>query len=171
MKTGDLSYGAFIRNTRGLYKDFLNWFWNIWGFFASEIAETAILGGGKMAKKKRHISIIAVILILTILLIVFFVVVRGGDGCSVGRYLEASNGNGMVVLGNASVQMSNQTKRNLFDALDTGDKILVIHDGVDTAYPGRTGVYAILKLEDGNIDDIPPAVVNSLIELGWLTAR
>ena len=121
-----------------------------------------------MAKKKRHISIIAVILILTILLIV---VVRGGYGCSVGRYLEASNGNGMVVLGNAPVQMSNQTKRNLFDALDTGDKILVIHDGVDTAYPGRTGVYAILKLEDGNIDDIPLAVVNSLIELGWLTAR
>ena len=77
----------------------------------------------------------------------------------------------MIILENSPVQMSNQTNWDLFDGLATGDKILVIHDGMDQSYPGRTGVYVILKLSNGSADDIPQTVVNSLIELGWLAAQ
>ena len=125
-----------------------------------------------MTKRRRRVLIIAVILVLALFLIIaFFAAVRRGYGCSVGCYLEASDGSGMVILENAPVQMCNQTNWDLFDGLATGDKILVIHDGFDTSYPGRTGVYAILKLGDGDRDDIPPAVIDSLIELGWLTTQ
>ena len=124
-----------------------------------------------MAKKKRFIPIIAAILIAALFIIGFFAAVRRGYSCSIGRYLEASNGTGMIILENSPVQMSNQTNWDLFDGLATGDKILVIHDGMDQSYPGRTGVYAVLKLGDGDIDDISPAVVDSLTELGWLTAQ
>ncbi len=121
-----------------------------------------------MAKKKRLVPIIAVISISVLFVIGFFLFGIRGYGCSVGRYLEASDGSSMVVVDNEPVQMSNQTNWKLFDGLDTGDKIWVVHDGMENYYPGRTGVYAILKLSDGNIDDIPQTVVNQLAELGWL---
>ena len=124
-----------------------------------------------MAKKKRFIPIIAAILIAALFIIGFFAAVRRGYSCSIGRYLEASNGAGMIILENSPVEMSNQTNWDLFDGLATGDKILVIHDGMDQSYPGRTGVYVILKLSNGSADDIPQTVVNSLIELGWLAAQ
>lgn len=125
-----------------------------------------------MAKRERRVPIITVILVLAPFLIIgFFAAVRSGYGCSVGRYLEASDRSGMVILGNAPVQMSNQTEWDLLAGLATGDKILVIHDGMDQSYPGRTGVYAVWKLGDGDRDDIPPTVVDSLIELGWLAAQ
>ena len=124
-----------------------------------------------MARKKRLIPIIAIILLAALLVMGFFAAVERGYSVSVGRYLEASNGTDMVILENAPVEMSSQTNLDLFDGLATGDKILVLHDGMDQSYPGRTGVYAILKLGDGNRGDIPPAVVDSLTELGWLTAQ
>lgn len=124
-----------------------------------------------MAKKKRLIPVLVIILIFVLLIVGFFASVRRGYCCSVGRYLETSNGTGMVVLENSPVEMCNQTNWDLFGGLTTGDKILVIHDGMDLSYPGRTGVYAVLKLSNGNADDIPPTVVNSLIELGWLTTQ
>ena len=123
-----------------------------------------------MARKKRLIPIIAVILLAALLSMGFFAAVRSGYSVSAGRYLEASNGADVVILENAPVEMSSQTNRDLFGGLATGDEILVLHDGMDQSYPGRTGVYAVLKLSDGNVDDIPPAVVDSLTELGWLTA-
>lgn len=121
-----------------------------------------------MTKKKWLIPIIAVISIFVLLVIGFFLFGVRGYGCSVGRYLEASNGSSMVVVDNAPVEMSNQTNWNLFAGLDTGDKIWVVHDGMEDSYPGLTGVYVILKLSDGNIDDIPQTVVDQLAELGWM---
>ena len=123
-----------------------------------------------MARKKRFVPFIAVILLAALLIMGFFAAVERGYSVSVGRYLEASSGADMVILEDAPVEMSSQTNRDLFGGLATGDKILVLHDGMDQSYPGRTGAYAVLKLGDGDIDDISPAVVDSLIELGWLTA-
>ncbi len=124
-----------------------------------------------MTKKRRRISVIAGFLVLALFAAGFFMLGMKGYVCSVGRYLETSHGGDVVVLGSSPVQMSNQTGRDLFAGLDTGDKILVIHDGMDTSYPGRTGVYAILKLCDGSVSDIPQAVVDGLTELGWLAVR
>ncbi len=88
---------------------------------------------------------------------------------SVGRVLSASSSM-MLVLDNSPIQMSNHTgNENLFAKLTDGDKVLVLHDSIAESYPGKTGVYAIFKLSDGSIADIPGDVLTQLAELGWRT--
>ena len=120
-------------------------------------------------KKKIKVIFIALICAVAIMLLSFLgIITVKGLGISEGRYLEAKNGVSMIILDNSPIQMSNRTGKNLFDKLDTGDKILVLHDGIAESYPGRTGVYAVFKQEDGTIDDIPQAVISNLTEMGWL---
>ena len=121
-----------------------------------------------MKRNKWIISlvIISVVFVLTITCII--IMINKGYGISTGQYLEAKDGQALLIRDNSPIEMSNRTERELFDELDMGDMILVIHDGIAETYPGRTGVYAILKLNDGTIDDIPKNVVNQLNELGWL---
>lgn len=89
---------------------------------------------------------------------------------SVGRVLSANNSM-MLVLDNSPIQMSCRKDDNkMFAKLTDGDKVLVLHDGIAESYPGKTGVYGILKLEDGSISDIPDDVLTALTELGWKTA-
>ena len=112
------------------------------------------------------IAIIGLILILMITLIVVMIV--NGLGFSQGRYLEANNGSEMIVVDNSPTVMLNRTNRYIFKNLDTGDKILVIHGATAESYPARTGAYAVIKLGNGSISDIPKTVIDSLTELGWL---
>ena len=87
---------------------------------------------------------------------------------SVGRCLVADNGSYMFIDGNSPIVMSNsKDKEGLFSDLETGDKILLLHDGIAESYPGRTGAYWCMKLEDGTQADIPEQVMEELLELGW----
>lgn len=56
----------------------------------------------------------------------------------------------------------------MFSALDTADKILIVHDGIDTSYPGQTRLYFLLKLSDGQERNIPEEILDELQDLGWL---
>ena len=51
--------------------------------------------------------------------------------------------------------------------LTDGDRILIISDLINESYPGSTSAHFILKLEDGDITDIPEETLASLSELGW----
>lgn len=121
-----------------------------------------------MKKKKWLIPIVAFALIFVLLFAFIIVVTNKGYGISQGRYLEAKDGQAMLILDNSPIEMSNRTDKKLYDKLDIGDEILVVHDGIAESYPAKTGVYAIFKLNDGKMEDIPQEVVNSLVELGWL---
>ena len=60
---------------------------------------------------------------------------------SVGRCLVAENGSYMFIDGNSPIVMSNRKdKEGMFAGLETGDKILLLHDGIQESYPGGTGV-------------------------------
>ena len=74
----------------------------------------------------------------------------------------------MLILDNSPIQLSDRKNNISFERFDIGDEILVVHDGIEESYPGRTGVYAVLKLSDGTADDIQQEVIKSLVELGWL---
>lgn len=121
-----------------------------------------------MKKKKLLIPVAIIAAILVLVVAGIGIMVAKGYGISIGRYLEAKNGTAMFVRDNSPIQMLNNTERELFDKLDIGDKVMVIHDGIEESYPGRTGVHAVFKLSEGNTGDIPQKVVNELIELGWL---
>ena len=110
--------------------------------------------------------------IIGVIVIVFFIginlMISKGMGISTGLYLEAKNNTSMFIRDESPIQMSNRTDRELIDDLDIGDKILVIHTGIEETYPAKTGVYAIFKIKDGTTGDITQNVINQLIELGWL---
>lgn len=122
-------------------------------------------------KKTWRIPIVVVAAVLVLCAVAVGAAAAKGLDCSVGRYLEAENGAAMVVLDNSPIQMSDRTGKDLFDDLETGDKVFVVHDGIAESYPGKTGAYAIIKLEDGEAGDIPQSVVEGLTELGWLKAE
>lgn len=121
-----------------------------------------------MKRNKWIISIVIIVAVFVLAITGIIIMINKGYGISTGQYLEAKKGQDLLIRDNSPIVMSNRTEKELFDDLDIGDMILVIHDGIAETYPGRTGVYAILKLNDGTIDDIPKNVVNQLNELGWL---
>lgn len=122
--------------------------------------------------KKKLLIITAVISLIAVLLLGFVAVIANkGYGLSQGRYLEAKNGQPMLILDNSPIQLSDRKDRISFERFDIGDEILVLHDGIEESYPGKTGVYAVFKLRDGTADDIPQTVIDTLAELGWLEAN
>lgn len=93
----------------------------------------------------------------------------GGKSLSVGRYLETAGAGHMLILDNAPVSASSRPEdRDLFAGLSSGDKVLVIHDGIRQSYPGQTSVWYCLRLEEGSPEDIPQDILRSLQDLGWL---
>ena len=106
--------------------------------------------------------------IIIFLVLSIYILLNKGYGLSEGRYLEVKDGKAMLISENSPISMHNRTNRDLFGDLDIGDKILVIHTGIAESYPGQTGVYAVFKISDGTIADIPEKVVNELIKLGWI---
>ena len=111
------------------------------------------------------VSIVAILILVTICLGVF---ISKGFGVSEGIYLESKDGSSIIVCKRTPIVMSNRTNRNLFDNLEIGDKILIIHDGIAESYPAGTGAYAVFKRNDGVTGEIPPSVIEELIELGWI---
>ena len=118
--------------------------------------------------KKWIISVAIVVIVLIVAVAAVGTMLNRGYGISTGRYLEATNGSSLLIRGNSPIRMSNGTERDLFRHLATGDKILVIHDGINESYPGSTGAYAVFRLSKGAAGDIPQEVADQLVALGWL---
>lgn len=119
--------------------------------------------------KKVWIVLAIVAAVVVLLCVTVGVMSSRSLGISTGRFLRAEHGAAMMVCDNSPISLSNQTNRDLFDGLETGDKILVLHDGIAESYPGQTGAYAVIRLKKGSIADIPQGVLESLRDLGWLT--
>ena len=124
-----------------------------------------------MKRKKWLIPVTIIVVIFIAFISTVGILISKGYGASTGVYLESKDGAAILVRDNSPIVMSNRTESDLFDTLDVGDKIFVIHDGINETYPGSTGAYAFFKLSDGTTDDIPQNVVNQLIELGWLESE
>lgn len=120
--------------------------------------------------EKKKLLIISAILIAVLAVLIFLTAMMAYRGFTVseGIYLEAKDNRPLIVMGNSPVSMSDQSGGDLFEGLQTGDHILILHDGIAEIYPGSTGVYAVFKTGDGSVEEIPPDVIRSLTELGWL---
>ena len=87
---------------------------------------------------------------------------------STGVCLVTTDGTCLLVCGNSPIVLSNRTGRSdAFSDLQTGDRLLVLHDGVEESYPARTGAYAVFRQGRGTVADIPQAVIDQLSQLGW----
>lgn len=93
----------------------------------------------------------------------------GGKSTMTGRYLLAENGAALIVTDDGeAITLSDQSRgRDLFDGLESGDRIQITHDGIAESYPGQTGAYTCKLLEDGGVEDIPEETLANLEGLGW----
>ena len=118
-----------------------------------------------MKKKKWLIPVVIAVAIVVLAIAGMGIMVAKGYGISIGRYLEAKNGSAMFVCDNSPIVMSNRTDGELSKKLDIGDKILVIHDGINETYPAGTGVYAVIKIADSLI--AAPITGSFIAEAVW----
>ena len=116
---------------------------------------------------KKKIAVIALCVLAAIIACVIFMLVNG-IGISSGTCIKADNGRYLVVIDNSPIAMSQLGgDRNIFENLETGDKLLVIHhSGILETFPGKMGVYFLIKLDGGH--PVPDEAINQLRELGWM---
>ena len=126
-------------------------------------------------KTKKWIKALCIALgIILFLAAAFFtfaaVMTYKGYGVSVGRVLLAKNGSCMIVVDeNSPIVMSDLSKKGrLLEGIKTGDRILVINTAIAESYPAQTGVYRLIKLSGGDIEDIPNKIIDELTQMGWL---
>ena len=113
--------------------------------------------------------LVALCVIVCIIAIGVFILAGKSISPSVGQYLRTDNSD-MIILDNSPIVMSTRGD-NVFEKYESGDKILIFHDGIQESYPGSTRVYFSLKLADGHISDISETVLRQLCELGWVSAE
>ncbi len=124
--------------------------------------------------KKKVIKVLCVILALFLLITAVIVIGLGvlsskGYGLARGKLLITATGSYMLIdENNSPIVMSNQTRKDLFADLSSGDEILILHDGIKESYPAGTGAYYCKKLNDGKAEDISASVIDNLNEMGWL---
>ena len=124
--------------------------------------------------KKKILVVFATILSILLLLFAICFVVFGiasfkGYGVMEGKVLVTNTGYMIIDNDNSPIEMSNQSKNEkMFEGLTNGDKILIVHDGIQESFPAGTGVYYCKKLYDGEYKDLPEQVIVSLIELGFI---
>lgn len=122
-------------------------------------------------KKGLKITIVVISVIIIFFVVSISILINKGYGLSVGRYLEDKNGTAILIRENTPILLSSQHNGDMFYKLDIGDRILVIHTGIEESYPAKTGTKAIFKIGNGSIEDIPKKVIDELTELGWLELK
>ena len=117
--------------------------------------------------KKILVSLAAIVILIAIAFI--FLVSSGGQTVLTGHSLKCENDSYMIIDERGAPIRYSYKKAVGTDVekLTDGDRILIISDLINESYPGSTSARFILKLEDGDISDIPEATLVSLSELGW----
>ena len=62
----------------------------------------------------------------------------------------------------------NDTVRKTAEKFETGDAILLLCDGIEESYPGRTGCYLLVRTGSGK--EIPAETLDELAAMGWIEA-
>ncbi len=115
------------------------------------------------------ITLFSLLSLLLALILILGILTVKGYGISIGRLMVTERGENLLIVENTPIQMSDQSRKQaLFDKYQTGDLLLVIHDGVEETYPARSGAYVAVRLQRGSVTDIPGNVLNELFDLGWI---
>lgn len=124
-------------------------------------------------KKKLLITGGVILAVLVLLAGCLFGVVayfrNRGFGISEGIYLEGTSSPILMLDGSPFVMGDRSKDGDLFAGLQTGDRILVLHDGLCESYPGQTGAYWIKRLGSGSAADIPASELEALVSMGWVS--
>ena len=124
--------------------------------------------------KKKAIVILSTILAIILLIVAIAFVCLGialykGYGIIEGQFLVTNDGYMIIDKNNSPIVMSNQSKNEkIFEDLTNGDKIIAVIGMIEETYPARTDLHFLIKLSDGEYEDLPESTLFSLGELGWI---
>ena len=124
--------------------------------------------------KKKAIVILSTILAIILLIVAIAFVCLGialykGYGIIEGQFLVTNDGYMIVDKNNSPIVMSNQSKNEkIFEDFTNGDKIIAVIGMIEETYPARTDLHFLIKLSDGEYEDLPESTLFSLGELGWI---
>lgn len=117
--------------------------------------------------KKKRILVIVGICALIIILGGTLLLAKNDIHINVGTCVVADNGRHLIVIDNSPVVMHQRSgDKDIFSGLETGDKILIVNDGIAEMLPGKTGVYFLLKV--GGNATVPNDVIDTLKDLEWI---
>ncbi len=120
-------------------------------------------------KKKIIITVAVICAVFVLGISVGAMIMNSNIGISTGHVLISENGTCFLIKGNSPVRLSDYSENNdALPELKTGDKVLVIHDGIAESYPASTLCRFCIKTGNGNLSDIPEEVISSMTELGWI---
>lgn len=99
------------------------------------------------------------------------IILRSPLHADTGIYIDA--GESFVVFeggsGEPVVMRSGQGNDKMFRKLQTGDRILVFHDGtMMLSYPAQMNILFCIRLKKGDVSALPEGVMESLEEMGWI---
>lgn len=106
--------------------------------------------------------------VLALVLLVFGVMAVKNLSVRVGTCIKTESGGCMLLMGDSPVVLSGKTAFARFAEYRTGDRLLVLHDGILETYPGRTGAYLAIRLHKGDVAAVPQEVLRVLTEMGWI---
>ena len=100
-------------------------------------------------------------------IIVFFCLILSGKGINVGICARVEDGTSLLINKNSGVVMSPRNNEVMFDKLETGDRILIINDGIKESSPAVTGVYFYIKIGRGSFSEEQIRYLEWLKQNGW----
>lgn len=99
------------------------------------------------------VSIAGGIVAVCVLAVVIFgaVISAKGYGFSTGRVYFAENGTYLIDSDDMAMQVADLSKNEtLFDNLNNGDEVILLHNWVETSYPAQTGGYLLFCFSKGD---------------------
>ena len=124
-------------------------------------------------KKKVIVTLSTILAIILLIVAVAFVglgiALYKGYGIIEGQFLVTNDGYMIIDKNNSPIVMSNQSKNEkIFENLSNGDKIVAVIGMIEETYPARTDLHFLIKLSDGEYEDLPESTLFGLGELGWI---
>ncbi|MBR5544414.1 MAG: hypothetical protein IKU66_02965 [Clostridia bacterium] len=124
-------------------------------------------------KKKAIVTLSTILAIILLIFAVAFVelgiALYKGYGIIEGQFLVTNDSYMIIDKNNSPIVMSNQSKNEkIFENLSNGDKIVAVIGMIEETYPARTDVYFLIKISDGEYEDLPESALLGLGELGWI---
>lgn len=118
-------------------------------------------------KRFWHIGICSLLILLLAAALTLGILTGLGLRFSSGYCVITDSGACMIVLEGTPVELTRHG--GSFRNLSTGDRLLVLHGGIQETFPAQTAAYLFLRTGSGSIQNIPQSVIDGLTELGWLT--
>lgn len=85
---------------------------------------------------------------------------------STGHIVFATSGEAILVNNEPTVMRDASKDKHLFDGIENGDRVLIVHGLVMTTYPAQSSAYFLLKLPDS--ESINEDTLLRLEEMGWI---